>query len=179
MNRSHVRLPLFLFLLFLCIGSSHYSREPESKNPMQIVMDQIDSSGSRIGKTYDMFHMGYKMEGKFLHLELCFFVHRKLAKAEARELLLLCAEEFMNDINANEELRPHLSEYPFTLNNVGINFYFQEEDGTGFHHPDLSYAAWRPRGIQFATKDPEKKGGFKLFDTETHEEALALIKVNQ
>jgi len=123
--------------------------------------------------------MGEGMEGKFLRLDLCFVVHRKLSKDEARELLFVCAEEFMNDVNANEELRPYLLEFPFTLKNVGISFYFQEEDGAEFHHPDLSYAAWRSGKMEFATKDPKKNGSFQVFDQETHEEALALIKASQ
>jgi hypothetical protein len=146
---------------------------------MQIVMDQIDKSGAKLEKAYDILHVGYKMKGKFLHLELCFDVPRKMSKNESRKLLLNCAQEFMNDINANEELRPYLLEYPFTLHNVGINFYLGESDGADLYHPNYSFAACRPRGIEFITTDPVKKCGFKQVDEETHEEALALIKASQ
>jgi len=157
-------------------SSAQASTPPLLRDPVEIALDQIGETGHRLGKTYEMIHFGEGMEKKFLRLQLSFRVKRKMSKNEARELLLVCAREFIEDINANEQLRPYLLEYPFTLNNVGIEFYFQEEDGTPFFHPYLSHASCNHLGLEFATRDLLKKYGYKQFDEETHEEALALVR---
>jgi hypothetical protein len=179
MKRSLVRVPFFLLLLFLCSGSSYTSIQQRSKDSFQIAQYQLSETAERLEKAHQIVYFGNGMKEKFRCLELYFHVHRKLSKDEARELLLACAEEFMDDINANEELRPHLLEFPFTLKNVGICFAFMDEAGTEFCHPDFSRAAWCFGKMEFVTKDPNKNGGFKQIDEETHEEALALIKASQ
>ncbi len=144
--------------------------------PMRFALDQIEVTSQRLKKSYQIQPIGYGMKQEFLVLEISFEVRRKISKEEARALLLTCAQEFMDDINANEKLRPYLLEYPFTLSNVGIEFYFRNQDGTFLYDPDLSFAACLPEGFVFSTTDPVKQCGFKEFSTETHEEALALIK---
>jgi hypothetical protein len=123
-----------------------------------------------------MAHVGVGMEKRFLRLELCFQVQRKMSKDEARDLLFVCAEELMNDINANERLRPYLLEYPFTLKNVEICFYLSDSDGKDLYHPDICVAAFKSYGLYFRTNDPDNE--FKYLETseETHEEALALAR---
>ena len=144
--------------------------------PDQIALNQIKETSEKLKKTYNINPIGYGMDGKFEYLEISFEAFRNLPKKQARELLINCVEEFMNDINSNEKLRPHLKEYPFTLKNVGIVFYISDSTGKDFYDPNLCVAGCTKNGLRFKTNDPNQKYKYKETTEETHEEALDLVK---
>jgi len=91
-------------------------------------------------------------------------------------MLIDCVEIFLNNINSNEAIRPHLKGYPFTYKNVGIVFYIADKSHEDLFHPNISVASCTSIGVYFRTNDPENIHRYKGRYKETHEEALELVK---
>ncbi|VHO00910.1 hypothetical protein [Candidatus Rhabdochlamydia sp. T3358] len=51
------------------------------------------------------------------------YTEQEVDVKEARELLVYAVNEYLLDINSNEEIRPCLHEYPFTAKNVEIRIW--------------------------------------------------------
>jgi hypothetical protein len=179
MKKYYSQLPLLLLLLYMGMGSPRPKQDAHSSNPTAIALQQISETSQKLAKAYDIHPTGEGMRQQFLGLEIYFKVYRKLTKEEAREIVLECTQEFLNDINGNEDLRPYLKEYPFTFSNVEIALYIENSDRTDIFHPDICIAACTPKGVEFITDDPEKKHTFKEIILESHEEALELLKAAQ
>jgi len=154
-------------------GSSHREQIPE---PDKTALNIIDQTINILSPKYDMHPIGFGMNGKFEHLSIEFQIFRPLKKDEARAMLFDCIEIFLNNINSNETIRPHLKDYPFTYKNVGIVFYIADKNHEDLFHPNISVAACTSFGISFDTKDPENIHRYKGRYKETHEEALELVK---
>jgi hypothetical protein len=57
-----------------------------------------------------------------------FHLYQEVDLKEARELLIYAVNEYLLDINNNEEVRPCLHEYPFTAKNVEIRIWIYKPD---------------------------------------------------
>jgi len=173
-------VPLLIILLSGCFiihpilnGSSNREQIPESD---KIALNIIDQTINILSPKYDMDPIGFGMNGKFEHLSIEFQIFRPLKKDEARVMLMDCVEVFLNNINSNEAIRPHLKDYPFTYKNVGIVFYIRDKNHEKFFHPNISVARYSTGRVFFRTNDLEKKYQYKETYEETHEEALELVK---
>ena len=67
-------------------------------------------------------------EGVINNLGILFQVKRKLSIEQAREILVDCVQEFLTEINSNEEIRPYLENFPFTSKNIHIALLTFAED---------------------------------------------------
>ncbi len=160
----------FSILLFsLSLYGLRSSSESAPQDPVQIALEQIQSTSSKLQQVHQIIPIGEGMRGKFLGLDISFQIRRQMSKEEARRLLLICAQEFMDDINSNEELRPYLKEYPFTFANVGIRFYLRDSNGRDLYHHDICVAACTSDGLYFSAKDPEVKYNYTETSEETNE----------
>ncbi len=82
--------------------------------------------GKKLSKKHRMnlIGVGGGMMGSVYMIGLSFQVRHPLEQNEVRYLIVDCAEELINAVNANEEIRPYLRDYTFTTKNVQI-FIFQ------------------------------------------------------
>ena len=93
---------------------------------------------------------------------------------EARVLLVNCVEEFLRRINADEDVRPFLVQYPFTNENVNISIGFIEpkEDA------DLQNIvhAFNVKGEAVYSIYDKPHDRYKPTFEEPYEEALKIVK---
>lgn len=161
------------FLLFICCSFSPSGYVPKED---KIVFETMNKTVEIIKKKYNMDAIGYGMNGKFEYLEISFQSFQKCTKDIAREMVVDCVKEFQSQINSNENLKPYLKNFPFTMKNVGICIYFRNINGKDFIDPDICVASSNSRGVDFKTNDPEKEYAYKNWYEESHEEALALVE---
>jgi len=166
-------LIFFGLLLFSNIAFSH-----KISDPNQVAMKMIDETASFLGSKYDIISCGngIDMDEQIEYLQISFHIFRKLPIDEARAMLFDCIDTFLEKINSDESIKPHLQDHPFTLKNVGIVFYISEKEYKDVLHPNICVARCSTSGVFFCTQDPENSYRYKDRIKETHEEALALVK---
>ena len=108
---------------------------------------------------------------------LAFDTSGPFTKEYLRKLLIEFAHELLNQINSNEEFRPYLIKYPFTIENVQIIIYNRDKNGERVYDPEIGVADITLGNLTFSTYDPEseycrEKNEFY----ETYEEALEILK---
>jgi hypothetical protein len=96
---------------------------------------------------------------------------------EVRILLFDLLEEFLQDINASEPLKPFLEVYPFTFENVDITIYFENKNGDEPLAPYVCSATIWGDLVSIGTRKTEGV----LFDShiENYNEALSIINAQK
>jgi hypothetical protein len=94
----------------------------------------------------------------------------------ARTLLVDSVEEYLSDINANQEVRPFLHNYPFTAENIEIAIYFYISEGSNVPLDKITIAAAEQGKLVYYIDDPEKYT-LKDIHEETYEEALRIVSL--
>jgi len=92
----------------------------------------------------------------------------------ARRLLVDSVEEYLSAINASEEVRPYLHEYPFTAQNVEIDIYFYGPDRHKVPAGEIMIAAAKRGKLTYYIDVPEKYD-LKAIYEETYEDALKAV----
>ncbi|HEY4832305.1 MAG TPA: hypothetical protein VIH61_07080 [Waddliaceae bacterium] len=71
-----------------------------------------------------------------------FIVHyvanRPMSLDEARNLYVHSVEGLLNLINSNDELKPYLDNYPFTVNNLDLKISYWDPNADGFDPPSVA-----------------------------------------
>ena len=127
---------------------------------------------------YDMKVIGFSAAmpaGVINNLGLLFQVSRILTREEARVILVDGVQEFLAEVNANEEIRPYLKAYPFTAKNITVDIYMRGSKGENVYDPNIEAASAYGGKIWYATKDKNKKYGYKSEYKESFEEAVKLV----
>ena len=118
---------------------------------------------------------GGQMMGDIQMMMMGFNFYKVIDIETARQLLVDSVQEYLSDINSNEEIKPHLHNYPFTPKNVEIVIYFYNPDGSQVSPSKLSIAEACRDEIIYYIDDPQKHT-LKLLHEESYEEALKLVK---
>lgn len=170
-----------IFILFGAFLLSQSTKEkvlssqeniPESD---KIALNLIDQTGKSLSAKYGLHPCGFGIDNGFEYLEISFEVFRVLTREEARSMLIDCTQTFINNINSDEKIRPHLKYYPVTFQNAGIEFYIRDKNNKDIFHPNVCVATCSASGVYFYTTDPVTDR-FKEKSVETHEKALELVK---
>jgi len=123
-----MKLKTFLFLLVACFffqtilqGNAVFDRHV-SPEYVLIADTIIKEMAQKLSKRYEMKVIGEKTGmAKCINLVgLRFQKLGPLSKEKLREILVDCVEEFLQALNSNEKLRPHLKMYPFTSEGLDI-----------------------------------------------------------
>ena len=118
-----------LIVLVLCCSCNvnFSAQESDYEKDVDAVTDQVAK------KIYQ--ETGLKLMGtggglidQINRLGMSFARYGDLSMEEARELLVYCVEEYLDAINADEKIRPHLCCYPFSPNNIQIAIFIYGED---------------------------------------------------
>ncbi len=175
-----MKILLILILALFCIISLKTpTNEPYKAQPYDKAVDHlIKSASQRLAKRYDMKLVGITegMMGCVRLIGFSFQVNGPIKKNEARKIAVDCVEDFLTEINQNEEIRPYLEVYPFDTKHVDIIIFIIEPDGRGYVHPDLSVVTAADGNIKFSTNNPENKYTYKSRESETFEDAVKILK---
>ncbi|MDF2549906.1 MAG: hypothetical protein K0S07_973 [Chlamydiales bacterium] len=107
------------------------------------VADVLRECISYLEKKYDLksSETPILMPGGKLHvLDLNFNIYRKLEKEEIRLLMVDSVKIFLNHINEKKDLIPCLSDVPFTLKNIRLNFFFKDHNKNDLNYPAIGLA---------------------------------------
>ncbi len=137
------------------------------------------ASANKIAKKYGLQICGFggAMMDSVKEIGVDFMVYRPLKKEEARELLVKCVEEFLDDINNDVELRPYLATYPFDAGHITISLYSEVPQGKDVCFPYFSIVSSHKGKIHYLGRLLEADKFCKHKETETFEEARSILKV--
>jgi hypothetical protein len=110
-------------------------------------------------------------------MAMSFAFYRKIDLKTARELLVYSTNEYLSDINENEEIRPYLHEYPFTAKNVEICIWIRNPDGSDLSLEKIDYISAINGALSYYIPGPNKYSR-QMICEETYEEALKLTGVS-
>ena len=99
-----------------------------------------------------------------------------LTEKESRSLIIKVVNEYLEAVNNDEILRPHLTDYPFTAKNVKITIYNLDEKGNRVYYPSVLIVGSDEGKIGYYTKEESKRFGYKTEKYETYDEAIAILK---
>jgi hypothetical protein len=94
-------------------------------------------------------------------LSLSFQIIGPKEKEELREILVDSVETFLLFLNSNEELRPHLSHYPFTSQGIQIELFIMDPSNRPVKDPNISIASTHGQSLIYMTIDSENCHKFK------------------
>jgi hypothetical protein len=107
-------------------------------------------------------------------MHMSFHFYQEVDLKEARELVVYAVNEYLLDINNNEEIRPYLHEFPFTAQNVEIRIFIYKPDGTCPSLDKIDYIS-AINGILTYYLDLPETYSRRAICKETYEEALQSI----
>ena len=143
----------------------------------EIIAQQINCEiAQKLAKLYDLQPSG---TGGSIHEEvkemfLAFDCYRKHDVAEARRLIVACALKYMEAFNSNEAIRPHLSQYPFTANNIELAIIFFAPDHEFVEIGELVTVDVLKGRVNYSVRKDEYT--HKRIHFESFEEALKIVE---
>ena len=117
------------------------------------------------------FGTGAQMMNEIDMLMIAFQCDKNISIKEGRELLILCADRFLKNINENEQIRQYLKTYPFELKNIEIEIYISSK---GSKKNTLSVLACKKGKLDYKT-DSDDPFKFKHVHSESYENAIKKI----
>ena len=172
---------LFFILLFLLIiGCSMIDNDLNGLSPeAKMLYGFIKREGKKIEKKYHMTQVGIGggIDKGINLMSLAF--NRKgepLTQPEARKLIVAHVNDYLLAVNADEELRPYLANYPFKPENIDFTIYTNNLEGKDIFHPFICSVSAKSGKIIYYTDDPENTNKFKTTEIESYEEALKIVQ---
>ncbi|MEI8366168.1 MAG: hypothetical protein WCF65_07090 [Parachlamydiaceae bacterium] len=149
-----------------------------------VVANKItDEVAVKLSKKYNMKLMGSTggMADCVNVIGLSFQIRGPLSQEILRKILVGCVEEFLVSINANEQLRPFLKNYPFTPHEIEIEIFVVDDTGKKIYDPEIGVATAKHGGLRYHTKarEPGYLFGYKTTTREDYNAALKIVKGSQ
>lgn len=149
---------------------------PDDKHT--IIYGVINSVGKSLSAKHRMRQIGNGVGGMDQLEEVFLAFERRgppLTEQEARNLIVSCENEFIEAVNHNDELRPFLKVYPFTVENVNLVIHNCEPDGQDAIHPFIASVGTMALGkVAYFTRNKENPIRFESKKYETFAEAVAI-----
>ena len=114
---------------------------------------------------------GGQMMNDIQMMMMGFYFYHVVDVNDARQLLVNSVEAYLSAINANEDVRPYLHEYPFTASNVEIVIYFRNPDRSDVPQGKIRIAAAKRGKLVYYIDYPEKHTIKSIYE-ESYEDAL-------
>ena len=151
------------------IAFFHYT--PSKK---QILANKIRMNVSKTLETQKDLHpigSGGRMLYKIEMLNLGFEYFNEIDIPTARNLLIYSTETFLNQVNENPEIRPYLSNYPFTPTNIEIDIWIYRPNHSEVDQDKLRFIRAKEGILQYYTQKSDNFTAEPLLE-ETFTEAL-------
>lgn len=170
---------LLIIIAPLTFSFSLFTSKP--RDYADIARDIRAKVGNKLAKKHhmDLIGIGGGMMKSVYMIGLSFQIRHPLDRNEARERIIDCVEELLTTINANEEIRPFLKNYPFTTKNVQVAIFSVNADGRAVFDPYITVVSVdQSDSITFRTEAPNEKF-YKHRHREPYLEALAMLRNKQ
>lgn len=173
-----------LSILFLCSCSEKIdTRTPEEKwsdHCQQLKARIIVTFGTKMWKEKGLEPIGAGGGGdgtRTRMLSMDFRCCEKVDIVQARKLLLECVQEFLSEINKNQEIESCFTVFPFTYKNINIRIFFYEKfkNFKLIHFPCVAIAKAYEGQLRY---DALKGEDFETVKEEFYEEALQIAGQN-
>ena len=105
-------------------------------------------------------------------MAMSFHFYQEVDLKKARELVVYAVNEYLLDINNNEEIKPYLHEFPFTAQNVEIRIFIYKPDRSRLPPEKIYYIASINGVLEYHIRDSNP---YQAIHEETYEEALKLV----
>ena len=164
---------LFGVLATMLSCSSFTSQEPDYEK----IADKITvKTAKKLEEEKGLILIG--IGGRMMHdiqmMMMGFNYYHEVDIDNARHLLVDSVEEYLSAINASEEVRPYLHEYPFTAQNIEINIYFYKPDKHEVPLGKIMIAAAEKGKLIYYIDEPETYA-LKRICEEPYEDALKAV----
>lgn len=138
----------------------------------------MNIEGQKMEQKYHMNLVGIGVGGMDEVGLMSLAFHRNgepLNESGARKLAVNCIQDFLASINASEELRPLLKQFPFKPENVDIGIINYDQAGFDRFFPHIGTISCSSGKIGYLTDEPDNYR-YKTKKYETFEEALEILQ---
>ncbi len=118
---------------------------------------------------------GGQMMDQIKMLALSFDYFGPMDIEKGREILLIVVNEFIETINADENIRPYLNNFPFEPKNIQIRIFLRKKDGSDPDLGELSIITSMNGFLEYEIDDPETTLFTSIYK-ETYEESVHKVK---
>jgi len=157
-----------MFVFFFCIQHGECLSNPE-----KIYSQASLRAATTLEHEFGIHNCG--MSGKANQsvelIRLNFIVNHELDQDSARKLIVPIVDRFIAILNADKQLRPHMSRYPFNDDNVELTLYFKSKEGETVYHPNMHMVALKRGNFKYATLDKKDPYPYEEVIYETFTEA--------
>ncbi len=164
----------FVWVLTLSWISPHMSKAETVVDQLMFKIEQ------RLTQKYHLEAIGVSvgMPGGIVKtLGLKFQIQGPLSKNELRRFLISSAQDFVNDVNANQDIQPFLEKHPFGFDNVEIVFFLIDANGYEVDHPHIGIAGIRRGKLDYTSLVTVNNiPKIVVEEWETYEEAVQILQ---
>lgn len=168
-----MKIVWFLFLM-VAIASCDLRSNNEPHPPSQeaLVNELRNQTFKQLKEEIGLrpFGVGGRMMDQIKVIGLNFHYYKEVDINQARKLLMVAGKLLMSNVNINEQIRPHLENYPFGPNNIRIRIFFRKPNGSKVDLDNLSVATLVDGILDYDITSSET-GRLKTIYEETFEDA--------
>jgi len=149
------------------------------RNHAEIAREIRGKVGKKLAKKHGMNLVGVSggMMGSVYMIGLRFQIRHPMDRDEARMRIVDCVEELLTAVNANQEIRPYLKDFPFTTKNVEVAIFMTDANGREICDPGISVVSvFESDDIFYRTVEQPQHMKYKQQYRESYQEALSKIK---
>lgn len=171
----NMRKTLITLLLIPILSSCSMGKLLKEEDPnKQLICDHAAKQKKRYN--LNLVASGFSQSKDSSEFEIQYNSCAHIEIPQVRRLFVLSLEEFLNMVNADEELRPRLKSYPITIENMKFNLGFVSVEGEFAEPPYIAYAYLENDHICYCYYD-NLFGKFIDYDDvkESYEEALQIV----
>jgi len=161
-------------VLFFCIHCYGDTMSFYSKH--EVIANNVTAQVAKdLSKRYGLKAAGF---GGSIHedvekMSLSFFCYREMRVDEYRKLIVECAEYYLKEINSNENLKPHLHNFPFDANNIHLAIFVFSKNRNRLDVGQLSCVSVINGKVGYSIRDTEYT--VKRIQEETFEAAVRIV----
>lgn len=167
----------FIFVLFFMCSCNHNRTHKFQVPEYEKMADRLTLRTAiklKKEKNLTLVGIGGGMMDHIRMMSMSFVYKNEIDIEAGRDLLVSCLNEYLNAINSDEKLRPHLVNYPFEPKNVEIWIYIHRSDNQRMDLGKISFISSIEGNFKYKIdKDPHNS---EIIYKETYEEAIAKIK---
>jgi len=132
-------LSLVLLIISLAFGCNSMTCKLSEDEKIVNQITQETAKKLKEKKNLILIGTGGQMMHEIEMLAMSFNYYHEVNLEQARELLIYAINEYISDINNNQDVRPYLHEYPFTSKNAEIRIFIYGPDRNKLPSDKIGY----------------------------------------